>query len=324
MLRKRNLTRPPRVPAATWLAALPLVLAASRPAPASPAGGFALRYKGIVSSYPLGAVFVMPGETLAVEAIAASSATEARLEAATGSLTSAGANAWRWVAPAAPGVQRLRAVSASGSDSITLQAFVMVPARAARGEYLHGYRIGRYQAVPLRGRTVYRPPAGFVEVTRDNQDLYLTPHLQLKQFVAKQGGTFPRYVVLNERLLRKLEELLKGMRQAGYNVHSFSIMSGYRTPYYNRAIGNVAYSRHVYGAAADIFIDEHPADGRMDDLNGDGRIDVQDAAVLSTIVQRRFGDGPDRPLLGGVAAYPSTPAHGPFVHVDVRGFRARW
>ena len=206
---------------------------------------------------------------------------------------------------------------------ITLNAFVMVPATMLRQGYLNGYRIGHYPTRPLRGRDAYRAPQGFVEVTAANQDVYLTPHLQLGQFVTKQGGGFPRYVVLDELLLMKLELLLQRVQQAGYNAQRFRILSGYRTPHYNRAIGNVTtYSRHVYGAAADIYIDELPADGRMDDLNGDGHSDVRDAAVLSELVRRGFDRTPA--LLGGVSAYPATPAHGPFVHVDVRGYDARW
>jgi len=29
-------------------------------------------------------------------------------------------------------------------------------------------------------------------------------------------------------------------------------------------------------------------------------------------------------LVGGVGIYPANSAHGPFVHIDVRGTRARW
>jgi uncharacterized protein YcbK (DUF882 family) len=62
----------------------------------------------------------------------------------------------------------------------------------------------------------------------------------------------------------------------------------------------------------------------MDDLNRDGRIDARDAAVLGEIVERALAAGADRALLGGVGTYASTSAHGPFVHVDVRGYRASW
>jgi uncharacterized protein YcbK (DUF882 family) len=101
-------------------------------------------------------------------------------------------------------------------------------------------------------------------------------------------------------------------------------MSGYRTPYYNKLIGNVKYSRHLWGGAADIFIDEHPEDGMMDDLNGDGRIDCHDAAVLYDIIDQMYGKPWYERFLGGLGRYEKTNSHGPFVHVDVRGFRARW
>ena len=29
-------------------------------------------------------------------------------------------------------------------------------------------------------------------------------------------------------------------------------------------------------------------------------------------------------LIGGTGIYPGTSAHGPFIHIDTRGFRARW
>ena len=101
-------------------------------------------------------------------------------------------------------------------------------------------------------------------------------------------------------------------------------MSGYRTPFYNRAIGNVKYSRHLWGGAADIFIDEDPKDGTMDDLNRDGIINYKDAAVLYDIVDDLYGKPFYRIFMGGLGRYKKTANHGPFVHVDVRGFRARW
>ena len=57
-------------------------------------------------------------------------------------------------------------------------------------------------------------------------------------------------------------------------------MSGYRTPAYHRAIGDTTtFSRHLWGAAADVFIDAD-GDGKMDDLDGNGVIDQRDAALL--------------------------------------------
>jgi hypothetical protein len=116
-------------------------------------------------------------------------------------------------------------------------------------------------------------------------------------------------------------------------------MSGYRTPYYNRAIGNsTTYSRHLWGDAADIFVDTNPRDGEMDDLNRDGMENFRDAKILYDIVndiyapriQRLLTSGLvyeprlQRLFTGGLARYPETDAHGPFVHVDVRGIYTRW
>ena len=77
----------------------------------------------------------------------------------------------------------------------------------------------------------------------------------------------------------------------------------------------------MYGDAADVFVD-NDGDGRMDDLNGDGRVDTRDAAVILAAVERIERAYPE--LAGGVGVYRATSAHGPFAHVDVRGHRARW
>jgi uncharacterized protein YcbK (DUF882 family) len=114
------------------------------------------------------------------------------------------------------------------------------------------------------------------------------------------------------------------LNAAGHATSDFVIMSGYRTPWYNRAIGNVPYSRHVYGGAADIYIDQSPADGVMDDLNGDGRLDRGDARWLADFIDTMARRGDFGPRIGGLGVYGRTAAHGAFVHIDVRGNRARW
>ena len=53
------------------------------------------------------------------------------------------------------------------------------------------------------------------------------------------------------------------------------------------ALGNeTRLSRHLFGAAADVFVDESPADGVMDDLDGDGRITARDAERLKQSLRR--------------------------------------
>jgi len=223
---------------------------------------------------------------------------------------------WTWTAPLTPGLYPISVVSNDSRDSIRIQAFVLVPSSRMKGEYLNGYRIGRYPDHALRGLAIYRPPVGFLEVTRENENTFVSPHFQLKQFICKQSGSYPKYIVLNEGLVQRLEQLLALANASGYHASTFHVMSGYRTPAYNRSLGNVAYSRHTFGSAADIFIDEN-GDGRMDDLNRDGRSDAADAAVLYHL----FDETQDA---GGMGKYEATRAHGPFVHVDLRDRRARW
>jgi len=62
----------------------------------------------------------------------------------------------------------------------------------------------------------------------------------------------------------------------------------------------------------------------MDDLNGDGRIDWRDASILYKIIDDRYGIQSYTLFIGGLGRCKKTPAHGPFVHVDVRGRRSRW
>src|SRR5206468_6404073 len=142
-------------------------------------------------------------------------------------------------------------------DAITVHAFEMVPATAVKKGLLNGYRIGAYPAKPLKGNPLYVPAAGFIEVTKDNQETKVSPHFMLKQFLCKEDTSkrFPKYIVLQPRLLLKLEAILEEVNTLGFHVDTFHVMSAYRTPYYNHAIGDVKYSMHQWGSAADIFID---------------------------------------------------------------------
>jgi len=125
-------------------------------------------------------------------------------------------------------------------------------------------------------------------------------------------------------LLQKLEMVLAALHENKPEVTRFTVMSGYRTPSYNRAIGNGQYSFHVWGGAADVFVDMN-GNGRMDDLNGDGRVDREDAVWLSNFVDNleRRGHFADH-LIGGIGIYGPNAVRGPFVHIDARGFKARW
>ncbi len=289
--------------------------------------GFRLRVGTEVCPYRVFASFVLPASQLEI-AVAepqapATAGREVRPAAEFPGLAHVAAGRWRWTAPREAGLHTLAFHNGHG-DTMRLNLFVMVPLSQQKDELLNGYRIGRYPATPLKGLAIYKPPAGFVEVTASNRDTPVSPHFKLGQFLCKQASGYPKYLVLRERLVLKLESILERVNEAGFRCDTFHVMSGYRTPWYNRSIGNVKYSRHVWGGAADVFIDVAPQDGMMDDLNSDGVVNWRDGKVLYDLIDDFYGKGWYRGFEGGLGRYKKTPNHGPFVHVDVRGFRARW
>jgi hypothetical protein len=285
---------------------------------------FALSFHGHVSAYTDMTTVVMPSATVAFEAVGGPPGAY-DLTVRDGVAVPASARRWRWTAPSTPGLYTLRFSNAAADDSITLHAFVMVPATEVRNGVLNGYRIGQYPAKPLNGNPNYLAPPGFIEVTKDNEDTKVSPHFRLKQFLCKQEpiNQFPKYVVLQERLLLKLEAVLQEVNAFGVDADTLNVMSAYRTPFYNHAIGDVLYSMHQWGSAADVFVDTKSR-GQMDDLNHDGQIDTGDSRFLYDMIEGLLARPTHKSLQGGMGFYPATRAHPPFVHVDVRGTAARW
>ena len=163
-------------------------------------------------------------------------------------------------------------------------------------------------------------------MTPDNQEVPVSEHFQLRDFLTHDQGTvWPKYLVLSEALVDKLELTIAALRHKGINTDRLVVMSGFRTPAYNakgvRPGGRAKDSRHQFGDAADVFVDNN-GDGKMDDINHDGRVNSRDARFLAQVVDEVERDNAD--LVGGVGVYPANKVHGPFVHVDVRGVRARW
>jgi hypothetical protein len=287
------------------------------------ASGFALRIRQDVNPHAVFAFFALPGERVPLSVVPSEGAIGTfAFEASTGTLKSEGPAAWTWTAPAQEGLHPLRVVQEGTGRTMVLNAFVM-RRLAPETEIVRGYRIGRYPERPLNGRPIYRAPRGVVEVTEANRNVRISPHFTLGQFVCKQGTAWPKYVVLREPLLLKLEALLAAANAHGWEAETFHVMSGYRTPAYNRGLGNVGFSRHMYGDAADVFVDRD-GDGNLDDLNRDGKVDRADAEALQALFAEIEKTPVVAPYLGGLGIYPATAAHGPFVHVDARGFRARW
>ncbi|HEX5970330.1 MAG TPA: hypothetical protein VFY85_00275 [Gemmatimonadaceae bacterium] len=189
-----------------------------------------------------------------------------------------------------------------------------------------GEKGGRVNAPGKAPPDRYQPPSGFIEVTKANADTRVSEHFRLRDFLTHdQPNVWPKYLVLQMRNVDKLELVLSDLAQRGIDVSGVTVMSGFRSPQYNEGGGNTggraSLSRHMYGDAADIFIDSNH-DGVMDDLNHDGRISIADSRVIQQAVDRVEAAHPE--LVGGAGVYPAESGHGPFIHIDSRGYRARW
>jgi uncharacterized protein YcbK (DUF882 family) len=273
----------------------------------------------------LHAAFRAPGDTLTSPNEQRAPDLSARFEAASGRETVSE----DFTAPQRPGIYKLAVEMNKATRPIDdLRVITLVPFAEKKNGRIGLYYLGRW---PFEGkgappRPAYANPTGFVEVTRENQDTAVSQHFKLRDFLTKdQFDVWPKYLLIDSRLIDKLELIVQELEEEGHPVQHVQIMSGFRTPIYNHRGGNTggraSLSRHMYGDAADIFVD-NDRNGVMDDLNGDGKVDPADAEVVARAAERVEAKYPA--LVGGVGIYPACCGHGPFTHVDVRGYRARW
>jgi hypothetical protein len=218
-------------------------------------------------------------------------------------------------------------LSLTAPDRESLVVVSLESLGAIKRARLDAYRVGRW---PTRGLAAhdprYAPPPGFIPVTPENESTMVSKRFRLSDFLTHdQQNVWPKVLVLRVPLVDKLELIGDALQRRGL-PGLLHIMSGFRTPQYNaqgvgRKGGRARESRHMYGDAADVIVDAN-GDGVMDDLNGDGRVTVGDARVLLAVAEGVETEHPD--LVGGLSAYRANASHGPFVHVDTRGVRARW
>jgi hypothetical protein len=220
-------------------------------------------------------------------------------------------------APPKAGFYRLALLKSGPHREIEgLTLAVLVPFEEKEGAMLRGYRIGTYIAERVSGRQP--PPTGFLEITPADVDLQITKHLRVGDFLNHdQVGVWPSYAAVNPKLLDKLELVIqeiarwhgdKAVADIELDVHS-----GFRAPEHNQKIRRAARdSQHQYGDAADVAID----------ANGDGKITAIDSRMVGLAVEIVELKHPD--LVGGLGLYTSGHSSTNYVHIDVRGRRARW
>jgi hypothetical protein len=193
---------------------------------------------------------------------------------------------------------------------------VLVPFTEKEKGMLRGYRIGTYLAERMRSKTP--PPEGFLEISPPDVELPITKHLKVGDFLNHdQVGVWPSYAAVNPKLLDKLELVIqeiarwhgdKAVADIDIDVHS-----GFRAPEHNRRVRRAASdSQHQYGDAADVAID----------ANGDGRITAIDSRMVGLAVEIVELKHPE--LVGGLGIYTTGHSSTNYVHIDVRGRRARW
>jgi hypothetical protein len=202
----------------------------------------------------------------------------------------------------------------------------LLPASEKKGGKVGLYYIGNWPKGKVTPKADYTPPSGFIEVTQETQNTALSEHFKLRDFFPHdQQNVWPKYIVIKMKLVDKLELVLQDLAAHGIRTDGVKVMSGFRTPQYNAGGGDprgrAALSRHMYGDASDIFID-NDGNGSMDDLNHDGKVNLNDARVILAAVTRVEAAHPS--LIGGCGVYAGTSAHGPFTHIDTRGYPARW
>jgi uncharacterized protein YcbK (DUF882 family) len=228
-------------------------------------------------------------------------------------------------APSRPGIWRLFLNGQVQAGEVGEVAVITkVPITDKQGRFLNGYHMGTYPTAGSGRNDRYAPPVGFIEVTPENQHFYISEHFQLRQFLTKdQHDVWPKYVAIDLRLIDKLELVIQELNAMGVRAERMHVMSGFRTPQYNGPGGNgrAQLSRHTFGDAADVWIDNE-GDGYISDLNGDGQRDVRDIEVMLRAVERVEQRYPE--LVGGTGVYNANGSRSPFIHIDVRGTRSRW
>ena len=284
--------------------------------------GERFRARSLSYDYDEGAIFALPGEKIPLSVSAPAKRLHS-IDAPMGALVATGPNKWTWEAPVRTGVYQLKVKNPAGGTVADFSAFVMAPSKAVRAGVLNEYQIGFYPDTPLKGNPIYIPPKGFIEVTKDNEDTKVSPNFRVKEFLTKQKSGYPKYLVLDERLVFLLEAIGAHLEPRGWDAGDIFVMSGYRTPYYNKQLDDTKYSLHQWGRAADIFLDKDD-NGMMDDVNRDKVISRDDAVALADILEGLAKTAELESFIGGIGIYGSTSAHGPFVHVDTRPGRARW
>lgn len=296
-----------------WLLVWMMIFStAEDPRPASPTLG--LTVDGVRLPRDRLAFVVMPGDSVT---ISSSNGDLLHWNSTSGTPVYALSETFGWRAPRNHGIFFLEA----GNDSVVEKYTIIVPVESSRWRTtsLNSFEIGSYG----NGSDRSRNPDHFIELTAATSNARISTHLTIGQFLCHVEGSYPQYMAFDLRLSDKMEQVLAKVREVYPQASGIHNISGFRTPAYNADIGNdTTESLHLYGMAADMWIESWPPNDLMDDIDRNKRVDVYDGEYLVELIRILEVEGDV--VTGGASAYRWNSSHGPFVHLDVRGSVANW
>lgn len=125
-----------------------------------------------------------------------------------------------------------------------------------------------------------------------------------RNLLEPQAG-HPIYFRLKAATFHLVLDFLLQLEARELDTKSIVVRYGYRHPMFNLEVNGALKSQHIYGTAIDLYIG---------DLDRSGVADSSDKVLASTLLETLVGNK------GGLGNYPGTQV----LHVDTRGYRARW
>ena len=152
----------------------------------------------------------------------------------------------------------------------------------------------------VRGREIFKFLLGKYRVAD-----FLPADSYYKKNERNFDANYAQYWLIDKKVLHMLLDIIFELDRLGYDKYGFNVRESHRHPKLNKVRGGASKSQHIYGRAIDLV---------ARDLNRDGKRNEKDKAILLEVAEKIVGKK------GGVGRYPGTMT----VHIDCRGYRARW
>ena len=146
----------------------------------------------------------------------------------------------------------------------------------------------------------YERVGHFMDLSHTPQTAQVATDFRLSEYVAPVVQRGDRYAYVDPQIVLHAQQIRSGLGRP------ININSGYRSPEHNHDVGGATYSRHLYGDAADIDVDQTRSDAasRAQEIFNEAR-DV-DVDFIMPLAETSVA-------VGGVSRVS-------WVHIDDRGF----